>query len=88
MATKQESTLLTDVAKKIGSTLGVVAAEANRVVRPLKKKATTMVSEAKPRARRMARSASAWAAARSTSRKRTSRKRTGKRSSKARGNRH
>lgn len=88
MATKQESTLLTGVAKKIGSTLGVVAAEANRVVRPLTRKASTMVSEAKPRARLMARSASAWASARTRSRKRTSRKRTGRRSSKARSSRH
>jgi hypothetical protein len=88
MATKQESTLLTGVAKKIGSTLGVVAAEANRVVRPWKSKASSMVSEAKPRARRMARTASAWVATRSTSRKRTSRKRTGRRSSKARSSRH
>jgi len=84
MATKQGSTLLTGVAKKIGSTLGVVAAEANRVVRPLTRKASTMVSEAKPRARRMARSASAWAAARNTSRKRNSRKQAGRRSSKSR----
>lgn len=34
MAKKQE-TVLTDVAEKIGSTLGIVAAEAAKIVRPL-----------------------------------------------------
>jgi hypothetical protein len=54
-------TLLTNVAEKIGSTLGAVAAEAGKVVRPLRMKASRVVSQTKPRARRMARHASAWA---------------------------
>lgn len=36
MSRKREGTLLEDVAKKIGSTLGVVVAEASKVVRPLR----------------------------------------------------
>lgn len=88
MPVKHEPTLLTGVAEKIGSTLGVVAAEANKVVRPLRMKASRMVSQTKPRARRMAQRASAWASARSTNRKRNSRRRTARRSSKSRTHRH
>jgi hypothetical protein len=87
MPTRHESTLLTDVAEKIGSTLGVVAAEASKVVRPLRMKASRMVSQTKPRARRVALRASAWATARARTRKRNSRKRAGRRSSKSRTNR-
>jgi hypothetical protein len=83
-----KSTLLTNVAEKIGSTLGAVAAEASKVVRPLRTKASRVVSQTKPRARRMARNASAWASAHATNRKRNSprnsSKRTALRSSKSR----
>jgi hypothetical protein len=35
---KKRDTVLTDVAGKIGSTLGIIAAEAAKVVRPLRAK--------------------------------------------------
>lgn len=48
MSEKREETLLEGVAKKIGSTLGVIVAEANKVVRPSSaKRLTTKRSSAK-----------------------------------------
>jgi len=38
MSEKRQGTLLEGVAKKIGSTLGVIVAEANKAVRPLSAK--------------------------------------------------
>ena len=54
MAKKQE-TVLTEVATKVGSALGIVAAEAAKIVRPLKTKGTkrSRGHSAAPRKRRM-----------------------------------
>jgi hypothetical protein len=74
---KKHETVLTDVAGKIGSTLGIIAAEAAKVVRPLTaKRATRSRSHAHaPAVKRRA-----AAAGRSTRRHSTTRRRT-KRSS-------
>jgi hypothetical protein len=42
MSEKREETLLEGVAKKIGSTLGVMVAEASKVVRPLSAKRSSV----------------------------------------------
>lgn len=42
MSEKREGTVLEGVAKKIGSTLGVIVAEANKVVRPLSTKRSSV----------------------------------------------
>jgi hypothetical protein len=42
MSEKRDGTLLQGVAKKIGSTLGVIVAEASKVVRPLSTKRSSV----------------------------------------------
>jgi hypothetical protein len=42
MSQKREGTMLEGVAKRIGSTLGVIVAEANKVVRPLSTKRSSV----------------------------------------------
>lgn len=49
MSEKREETLLQGVAKKIGSTLGVMVAEASKVVRPLNaKRASAQPTKSRP----------------------------------------
>jgi hypothetical protein len=71
MTKKRQETMLTEVAGKIGSTLGMIAAEASKVVRPLKaerrKQSRTHTTARKRRAR---------AAGRPMRRNRTMRKRS------------
>lgn len=79
MSEKRERTLLVDVATKIGSTLGVVAAEAGKVLRPLRSNASRVLY-AKSHAARGRRNASA----RSVTRKHKPRRRGTTHTSKAR----
>jgi len=72
---KKHETVLTDVAGKIGSTLGIIAAEAARVVRPLKAKRAKRFRAHAPALKRRA-----TASGRSTRRHAVPRRRT-KRSS-------
>ena len=71
MAKKQQETMLTEVAEKIGSTLGMIAAEASKVVRPLKAKRGKQ-----SRTHTTARKRGARASARPMRRNRNVRKRT------------
>ena len=64
---KKHETVLTDVAGKIGSTLGIIAAEAARVVRPL-----TAKRAKRPRAHALATKRRATTSGRSTRRHATS----------------
>lgn len=72
---KKHETVLTDVAGKIGSTLGIIAAEAAKVVRPL-----TVKRAKRSRAHAPASKRRATASGRSTRRHAITRRRT-KRSS-------
>lgn len=69
MSEKREGTLLEDVAKKIGSTLGVVVAEASKVVRPLRTKGSS-ARGTKSRARQTQRKWSSSSPAHPVNRKR------------------
>lgn len=88
MPAKHEPTLLTDVAKKIGSTLGVVAAEASKVVRPLRMKASRVVTRRKPRGHGIGRSRTARPSGHPMVQKRDVRRRRTPRSSKPGTRRH
>ena len=76
MSEKREGTLLEGVAKKIGSTLGVVVAEASKVVRPLRTR--TGVQAAKSPAHRTRRKSSSISSAHPVNRKRKRAMRRGK----------
>lgn len=67
---KKHETVLTEVAGKIGSTLGVIAAEAAKVVRPLRAKRARRSQAHTPALKRRA-----TASARPTRRHATTRKR-------------
>ena len=72
---KKHETVLTDVAGKIGSTLGIIAAEAAKVVRPLRAKRARRSQAHAPALKRRA-----TASGRST-RRHTNARRRAKRSS-------
>jgi len=67
---KKHETVLTDVAEKIGSTLGMIAAEATKVVRPLTAKRARRSRAHAPATKRRA-----TASGRSTRRHATTRRR-------------
>lgn len=65
MSEKRQETLLEGVAKKIGSTLGVIVAEANKVVRPLSaKRSSVQAKKSRPHRTRCKSSSSAHSASR------------------------
>jgi hypothetical protein len=60
MSEKREGTMLEGVAKRIGSTLGVIVAEANKVVRPLStKRSSVRATKSRPHRTRRKSSSSA-----------------------------
>ena len=73
MSDKHEGNMLQDVAKKIGSTLGGVAAEASKIVQPLRKRASRVLGT-KSRAHRTQPKRSAAASVHSVTRKRRARR--------------
>lgn len=69
--TKKRETVLADVAGKIGSTLGILAAEAAKVVRPLRKKRPKLSRAHAPALQRRAAVSGRSARRRTTTRRRT-----------------
>jgi hypothetical protein len=70
---KKHETVLTDVAGKIGSTLGIIAAEAAKVVRPLTAKRATRSRSHAPAVKRKATGSGRSRRRHATTRRRTKR---------------